>query len=237
MTSSVEVLCFEKCLHGDETLRLTRKVASRLMPEVPVERILVESEEEARRLSFFGSPTVRINGVDIEGRIRGVPGLRCRQYPSAGDMPAQWMIEAGFLRALRPAHLAFLCLANAARSQMAEGIARSLAPEGVAVSSAGSRPTLVRAEAVAVLEEIGLDISGQRSKGIADLDIAALEAVVTLCDEDVCPTLPAEVPRVHWPLPDPAAATGDEEERRQAFRAARDELRQRLNVLFAAWKP
>jgi arsenate reductase len=125
----------------------------------------------------------------------------------------------------------FLCVANSARSQMAEGIARSLAPAGVRVSSAGSEPSSVRPEAVQALGEIGIDISGQRSKGIDEVDVP-VEAVVTLCAEEVCPVWLGQAQRVHWGLPDPAAVTGPH--RLQAFRDVRDELRRRLEVVFGA---
>jgi arsenate reductase len=143
-----------------------------------------------------------------------------------------WTIEAEIVRAKRPRHILFLCVANSARSQMAEGIARSLAPEGVRISSAGSAPSSVRPEAVQVLGEIDIDISGQRSKGIDAVDASSVDAVITLCAEEVCPVFPGNAHRVHWGLPDPAAVTGTEENRLNAFRSVRDELRRRLEFLF-----
>jgi arsenate reductase len=143
-----------------------------------------------------------------------------------------WTIEAEIVRAKRPRHILFLCVANSARSQMAEGIARSLAPEGVRISSAGSAPSSVRPEAVQVLGEIDIDISGQRSKGIDAVDASSVDAVITLCAEEVCPVFPGNAHRGHWGLPDPAAVTGTEENRLNAFRSVRDELRRRLEFLF-----
>ena len=142
------------------------------------------------------------------------------------------MIESAILRALRPRHILFLCVANSARSQMAEGIARSLAPPGVIVSSAGSSPASVRPEAIHVLREIGIDISGHRSKGLDSIDAGSVDAVITLCAEEICPAFPGKARRLHWGLPDPAAGTGTEEARLNAFRSARDELLRRLKVLF-----
>jgi len=142
-----------------------------------------------------------------------------------------WREETAALRILAPRHILFLCVANSARSQMAEGIARSLAPPSVRISSAGSQPSSVRAEAVTVLAEIGIDIAGQRSKGVDDVE-RPVEAVITLCAEEVCPVWLEPAPRLHWALPDPAAVDGPPEERLAAFRAVRDELRRRLAVLF-----
>ena len=143
-----------------------------------------------------------------------------------------WRTEAAELRAMQPRHILFLCVANSARSQMAEGIARSLAPQGVTVSSAGSAPAPVRPQAIRVLNEIGIDISGHRSKGLESIDAGSVDAVITLCAEEVCPVFLGKAHRVHWGLPDPARVIGTEETLLDAFRSVRDELRRRLEVLF-----
>jgi len=145
------------------------------------------------------------------------------------------MLEAAILRALAPRHLLFLCVQNSARSQLAEGIARFLAPAGVTVSSAGSSPAFVRPQAIRVLKEIGIDISGHRSKSVDQIDAASVEAVVTLCAEEVCPVFLGRAPQLHWGLPDPAKAPGDEEARLNAFRGVRDELFRRLKLMFEDW--
>jgi molybdopterin-guanine dinucleotide biosynthesis protein MobB len=115
---------------------------------------------------------------------------------------------------------------------MAEGIARSLAPQGVKISSAGSSPASVRPQAIQVLDEIGIDITGHRSKGLDSIDAGSVDAVITLCAGEVCPAFLGRAVRIHWGLPDPAAVTGTEEARLNAFRSVRDELRRRLKVLF-----
>lgn len=142
-----------------------------------------------------------------------------------------WRAEAEGLRALAPKHVLFLCVANSARSQLGEGIARSLAPAHVKISSAGSEPATVRPQAVAVLAEVGIDISHHRAKGMDEVD-RPVDAVVTLCAEEVCPAWLGPAHRIHWGLPDPAGVEGSEEERLQAFRDVRDELLRRLAVVF-----
>jgi len=127
----------------------------------------------------------------------------------------------------------FLCVANSARSQMAEGIARLLAPVGTKLWSAGSRPTSVRPEAIAVLKEIGIDISGQRAKAVAEIPAAEVDTVITLCGEEECPVFLGKATRLHWGLPDPAAVGGSAAERLGAFRKVRDELRRRISEFFA----
>jgi arsenate reductase len=118
---------------------------------------------------------------------------------------------------------------------MAEGIARSLAPEGVRVSSAGSAPSGIRPQAVQVLKEIGIDISAHLSKGVGTIDPSTVDAVITLCAEEVCPVFLGKAVRLHWGLPDPAGETGGEDRKLAAFRSIRDELRRRLELLFNDW--
>jgi arsenate reductase len=127
----------------------------------------------------------------------------------------------------------FLCVANSARSQLAEGIARSLAPAGLTIWSAGSRPTSVRPEAVAVLKEIGIDISTHRSKSVTEIPAVEVDVVVTLCGEEECPVFLGTAARLHWDLPDPAAVGGSAAERLAAFREVRDELRKRIAALLS----
>lgn len=147
-------------------------------------------------------------------------------------MSAAWEAEAEELRRLAPRHVLFLCVANSARSQMAEGIARSLAPAGVAISSAGSRPSRVNPLAIRALDELGIDIRSHVSKSVDTIPPGGVDAVITLCAEEVCPVFLGKARRVHWGLPDPAGAGDTEGEQLQAFRDVRDELRRRLAVVF-----
>lgn len=139
--------------------------------------------------------------------------------------------QAGGSPALRG--VLFLCVANSARSQMAEGIARSLGHGGMKVRSAGSRPTSVRPEAIAVLWEIGIDISEYRAKAVTDIPADEVDLVVTLCAEEECPVFLGVARRLHWGLPDPAAIQESEEARLTAFRRTRDELRRRIAALLS----
>ncbi|NNK49893.1 MAG: arsenate reductase ArsC, partial [Gemmatimonadetes bacterium] len=95
---------------------------------------------------------------------------------------------------------------------MAEGIGRSIAPPGVRVSSAGSEPSRVRPQAIAALAEIGIDATTHRSQSFDDFQDAGVDCVITLCAEENCPVWLGDAWRVHWALPDPAAATGSDEE-------------------------
>jgi arsenate reductase len=126
----------------------------------------------------------------------------------------------------------FLCVANSARSQMAEGLARNLAPPGYRFLSAGSEPRTLNPLAVAALAEDGIDISEQRAKSVGEIPLDTVDTIVTLCAEEVCPVVPGAVHRLHWPLPDPAAVAGGDAERLRAFRETRDRLRELLPGLW-----
>jgi len=227
----VEVLVFEGCPHAREAYELATSVTGRLSPDAEVRRVLVASDEEAMRLGFLGSPTIRVNGEDIEGRRGESSGLTCRIYEGGGGVPPRWLIEAALVKALRPVSLLFLCVANSARSQMAEGIARALAPPGVRVYSAGSSPAVVNPLAIQAMAEIGIDITGHRSKPVADVPIDTIDLVVTLCADEVCPVFPRPVPRLHWSFPDPAVVEGGGPSIAR-FRVVRNELSRRLEELF-----
>ena len=231
--TTIEVLVFDGCPHAEPALELVRRVAGRLAPHDVVQRVVVDTPEKAAAVGFLGSPSIRVNGRDIEGRRTEAGTLCCRTYDGAG-LPPEWMVETAIVRASRPSGVLFLCVANSARSQIAEGIARTLAPSGTKVWSAGSRPTMVRPEAIAVLREIGIDISDHRSKDVASIPAEDVDLVVTLCAEEECPVFLGTARRLHWGLPDPASVQGSEEARLTAFRATRDELRRRIAALVSS---
>lgn len=127
-------------------------------------------------------------------------------------------------------NILFLCVANSARSQLAEGLAKSMYGVRAQIESAGSEPSgKVQPWAIIVLGESGIDISENRSKSIDQLApkfIEQLDFVITLCAEEVCPVLSSKAKRIHWPIKDPANA--QEGQKAEAFRMARDEIRQKL---------
>ncbi len=130
-------------------------------------------------------------------------------------------------------NLLFLCTGNACRSQMAEGWARHLAPEWLRVHSAGIEAHGQNARAVAVMREVGIDISAQVSTRVSAAMLAAADRVVTVCGhaDEHCPALPAGVAKEHWPLLDPAKTEGGEDEIMAVFRASRDDIGERVRAL------
>ncbi len=121
----------------------------------------------------------------------------------------------------------FMCVANSARSQLAEGLARKAFPDAE-IASAGSHPGKLNPHAVTVMKEVGVDIASQYSKSVEELSptfLEGLDYVITLCAEEVCPALISSAKRLHWPLPDPASKEAlPEEESLRRFRVARDAI-------------
>ena len=127
----------------------------------------------------------------------------------------------------------YLCTGNSCRSQMAEGWSRRLGGDEFSAESAGIEAHGKNPRAIAVMQEAGVDISGQESTIVNDEMLRRADFVVTVCGhaDEQCPALPPGVKKLHWPLADPAKATGSEEEIMAQFRATRDEVRQRVQDL------
>jgi arsenate reductase len=121
----------------------------------------------------------------------------------------------------------FLCVANSARSQMAEGLGRLVFGDRAVVQSAGSEPSKVNPYAIEVMREIGVDVGTHHSKSVQTIDPAWVDIVITLCAEEVCPVFLGSARRLHWPIPDPASKEPSipREEMLKRFRSARDTIR------------
>ena len=134
-----------------------------------------------------------------------------------------------------PIKVLFLCTGNSARSQMAEGLLRSLGKQHFDVYSAGTHPKEINPLAVAVMQESRIDISGQRSKDLSEFLGQDFDYIITVCDRarDNCPTFPGDNQRIHWSFEDPAAAVGDAHHKLEVFRRIRNEIRTRV----AIWLP
>lgn len=129
-------------------------------------------------------------------------------------------------------NILFMCVENSARSQMAEGLAKSMLGDGIWIESAGSKPTRVNAHVIKVMQEIGIDISQHTSKSFDELSqefIVGLDYVITLCAEEVCPMIAAQdVKRINWPILNPAGKEGTGEQELNDFRNARDAIQKKL---------
>lgn len=135
-----------------------------------------------------------------------------------------------------PNGILFLCEANSARSQMAEGFAKFLGPAQMRIFSAGPTPGSISPFAVRAMKEVGIDISTQRAKGLADIPMAQVSTLVSLCAAksvvQVLETLPSGVLHLAWPLPDPAQTRGPDDEILGAFRRVRDQIRELVSRMF-----
>jgi len=128
-------------------------------------------------------------------------------------------------------NILFLCVANSARSQMAEGLARNILGDSCIVLSAGSKPSFVHPMAIKVLAEINIDISKQSSKALSSIDLTKIDKIITLCGDEICPYTSSKIDREHWVLPDPAAPCNQKEEQLTRFRKIRDILIEKINDL------
>ena len=132
----------------------------------------------------------------------------------------------------------FLCTGNSCRSQMAEGFTRAFGLGILEAHSAGLMPSGVNPKAIKVMKEAGVDISGQKSKGIDAALLEAMDIVITLCGhaEEMCPVTPPHIRRLHWPVNDPVGATGSETEILSVFRKTRDDIRKLVEELVRGLK-
>jgi arsenate reductase len=137
---------------------------------------------------------------------------------------------------MEPRRVLVVCTHNSARSQMAEGMLRAWGGERFEAHSAGTQVSNVRPEAIAVMAEIGIDISGQHSKLISDFAGQEFDWLVTVCDRarQSCAMIPGLGETMHWSIEDPSEATGSQEERLAAFRRVRDDLRGRIHMFVLA---
>lgn len=136
---------------------------------------------------------------------------------------------------MKPKRVLILCTGNSARSQMAEGLLRHLGGAAVEAHSAGTKPVGLNPLAVAAMREIGVDIAGQRSKSVAEFAGQRFDTVITVCDSaaEHCPVFPGAPQRIHWSLPDPAAAAGSHDEKLAAFRTVRNTLETLLRAFLS----
>jgi arsenate reductase (thioredoxin) len=133
----------------------------------------------------------------------------------------------------------FLCVANSARSQMAEGLGRMIFGDRIPVQSAGSEPSKVNPYAIEIMRELGVDLTTHHSKSVQLIDPETVDTVITLCAEEVCPVFLGKARRLHWPIPDPASKdlSIPREEMLTRFRTARDTIRGMLERLAAQELP
>jgi len=128
-------------------------------------------------------------------------------------------------------NILFLCVANSARIQMAEGLAKNILGASCTVLSAGSKPSFVHPMAINVMAEINIDISKQSSKAVSSIDLTKIDKIITLCGDEICPYTSSNIDHEHWSLPDPAVPCDQKEEQLTKFRKVRDILIEKISDL------
>ena len=126
----------------------------------------------------------------------------------------------------------FLCVANSARSQMAEGLAKAYFGDKALIQSAGSKPSKVNPFAIQALAELNIDISKNRSKSVDEIDPSTVDTVITLCAEEECPVFLGKAERLHWGLPDPGVGQITDDGKLQSFREIRDKINAKIREAF-----
>ena len=232
----IRILIFDGCTHAAEAVERVRKVAQSEGVREPVQVVEVPDEAAAKSERFLGSPSVQIDGLDIDLNRRGDPYCHgCRVYRSAdgaSGVPPEEMIRAAIRRAREPKQKAlFLCTGNSCRSQMAEGWARHLRGDVLDAHSAGIETHGLNPLAVKVMAEAGVDISGHRSKHLHDVMDVDFDYVVTVCDHahESCPLFPGKAKIVHQRFDDPPRLAKDaktQEGTLAHYRRVRDEIRE-----------
>ena len=192
------------------------------------EHALVRDRRSAadRRDVYYSLDLERLRGLFLAAGESLHPGLAAVPAPAATETSRE---EVG-----RGTRVLFLCTHNSARSQMAEGILRQLAP-AVEVASAGTEATRVHPLAIRAMARQGIDISRQRSKHLSEFAGQRFDWVITVCDSarEACPLFPGDPERIHWSLTDPSAVAGSEAERCRAFEAVAVDLLGRIRLLVA----
>lgn len=234
----VQLLSFTGCPGIEPALARLKRVLAEAGLDVPIDRIEVADEQTVCALRFLGSPSIRINGLDIEDARRADPPcFGCRLYPPGEPVPSKAMIRTALEHALAPkTRILFLCTGNACRSQMAEGWARALKGDQLEVYSAGIETHGLNPYAVRVMGEAGVDISGHHSKTVEDLAEVTFDYVVTVCGHahESCPVFAGSTNVVHRGFDDPprlAVHAATAEEALAHYRRVRDEIHDYIQTL------
>jgi protein-tyrosine-phosphatase/DNA-binding transcriptional ArsR family regulator len=190
------------------------------------------------RLRDGGLVGMRRSSADGRDAYYSIDLARCGELlaAAAGALhPGLSLLAPRPARRQARARVLFLCTGNSARSQMAQAITEQLAGPAVTAASAGSRPKPVHPNAIAVMREHGIDITGRQSRHMSVFDGQRFDYVISLCDRvrEVCPEFPGPVEVAHWSIPDPAAGGGSDAETLPAFQAVADDLRIRIRFLLA----
>lgn len=237
----IKLLQVRDCPTSPIAIKLLRKILDEEGISDPIEVVEVPDPEAARRERFLGSPTIQIDGFDIEKERRGNPtSYGCRIYQTekgASGVPSEEMIRDALRQArVQKMKILYLCTGNSCRSQMAEGWTRLLKGDVIEPFSAGIETHGINPFAVKVMAEAGVNISQQRSKLVDEFIDNEFDYVITLCDhaKGNCPFFPGKTKEFHMGFDDPhklAENTKNEDEALSHYRRVRNEIREFVEKL------
>lgn len=237
----IRLLHFQGCPNAQQALDLLKSILKEKGVDREVEVIEVKSQQDARKYHFLGSPSIQINGLDIEKERREDPPLLgCRIYITKDGYsvipPGNMIVEAieEAKKKAKKQKVLFICTHNSARSQMAEGILRALYGSRYQVYSADTKATEVNPYVIKVMSEIDIDISAHRSKIIEEFSGMKFDYVVTVCNhaKETCPFFPDGKTYLHKGFKDPAGVRGREHEIIAEFRRVRDGIKKWIEETF-----
>lgn len=197
-----------------------------------LKKIEIRDEHDAQQFSFPGSPTIRVNGEDVEPDTARAPRLACRVYSNGDSIPDREVLKCRLARAAGVKTVLFVCTGNAVRSQVAEAVVNRFMAGAWAAFSAGIMPLEVNPDVVAVMKEIGIDISGQRAKHIDVFRNCRFDLMITLCSdaETVCLNYPIADRKDCIVFHDPVSSYGFRFGSKSLFRGLRDDIRKTITA-------
>ncbi|MFZ5998129.1 MAG: DF family (seleno)protein [Nitrospirota bacterium] len=226
----IELLYTRDCPHFRKARRLIHDTIKSLGLDIPLKKTEVRNEEEAQQLVFPGSPTIRIDGEDIEPDTAYPGGNSCRTYFNGTHLPDKDVVKCAIAHAAGLKTILFVCTGNAVRSQIAEAVVNHFLGDAWVAFSAGIIPMEVNPSVVKVMQEIGIDISQQKSKHVDVFRNCHFDRVISLChDADaICLTFPTTQERDRIIFHDPASTYGLAFGSLHLYRNLRDEIRKIL---------
>ncbi len=180
---NIELLYIKDCLNFKKARRLIHDTAKSLGLNIPLRKIEIKEEDDSKKYSFPGSPTIRINGVDIEPETANTIGLTCRIYSNGTGLPDREILRCKIARASGIKTVLFICTGNAVRSQIAEAMVNHFLKDRWVAFSAGIIPMEVNKDVIRVMKEIGIDISRSKSKSVDLFTNCSFDRIITLCSD------------------------------------------------------
>jgi arsenate reductase len=180
---NIELLYTKDCPNFRKARRLIHDTIKSLGLNIPLRKIEIKDEDDSENYSFPGSPTIRINGEDIEPETANARGLTCRVYSNGTGLPNKEILKCKIAKAAGIKIVLFVCTGNAVRSQIAEAVVNHFLKDRWVAFSAGIMSMEVNKNVIKVLKEIGIDISKNRSKHIDIFKNCSFDRVLTLCSD------------------------------------------------------